>query len=181
MKQLPGSDAIFLSMETPNVHAHTGGLTILDPSTCDDFSFEKLKAVTAQRIRLAPKFTWKLREVLFGLDRPYWIEDPDFDVANHMHRIGVPQPGGMRELGDLCSDLFAHKLDRRRPLWEMWYIEGLEGGKVALFSKTHHCMIDGVSGSDLGQLMCDVEPSPPPRRQGPRKRKPNRERTPSDF
>ncbi len=181
MQQLPGSDAIFLSMETANIHAHTGGLTILDPSGATDFCFEKLKELIAERIQLATKFTWKLKEVPLGLDRPYWVEDPDFDVSYHMHRIAVPSPGGMRELTELCGDLFAHKLDRRRPLWEMWFIEGLENGRVATFMKTHHCLIDGVSGAGLSEIMCDLQADPPPRKKGPKKRRPRRIRIPGDV
>ena len=181
MQQLPGSDAIFLAMETDNIHAHTGGLTILDPSGAKDFGFEKLKQVVAERIQLAEKFTWKLKEVPLGLDRPYWVEDPDFDVSYHMHRVAVPSPGGMRELTELCGDLFAHKLDRRRALWEMWFIEGLENGRVATFMKTHHCLIDGVSGAGLSEIMCDLQAEPPPRKKGPRKRRPPRVRIPGDL
>jgi WS/DGAT/MGAT family acyltransferase len=181
MEQLPGRDAIFLSMETDVAHAHIGALSILDPSASPDFSFEKVVRITEERIRLVPRFTMKLREVPFGLDKPYWVEDPDFDVRTHIHRIAVPAPGGIRELAALCGDLSAHQLDRRRPLWEMWFIEGLEGGRVAMLSKNHHCMIDGVSGAGLGEMMADLEPNPPPRSAGPPKPKKRAERQPSDF
>ncbi len=181
MEQLPGRDAIFLSMETGVTHGHIGALSIMDPSDSPDFSFEKVVRITEERIRLAPKFTKKLREVPFGLDNPYWVDDLDFDIRSHMHRIAVPSPGGLRELAELCGDLVAHKLDRRLPLWEMWFIEGLENGRVAMLSKNHHCVIDGVSGAGLGELMADLEPNPPPRATGPRKPKPRRAREPSDF
>ncbi len=181
MEQLAGTDALFVAMENSRIHAHTGGLTILDPSSCDDFSFEKLKRYTDERIRRAPRFTMKLREVPLGLDRPFLVNDPDFDIDSHMHRIAVPSPGGIRELAELCGALFSHKLDQRLPLWEMWYIEGLQDGKVAMFSKTHHCLIDGVSGAGLGELLCDLEPHPPepaPRPKAPRRRA---ERVPGDL
>ncbi len=181
MQQLPGRDAIFLSMETDTTHAHIGALSILDPSGCDDFSFDKVARIMAERVPEVPRFTMHLREVPFGLDNPYWGEDPDFDVMYHMHRIGVPSPGGLRELAELCGDLVSHKLDRRRPLWEMWFIEGLENGRVGMLSKNHHCMIDGVSGAGLGEMMADLEPNPPPRNKGPAKPRPRRQREPSDL
>jgi WS/DGAT/MGAT family acyltransferase len=173
MQQLTGLDASFLALETPVVFGHTGGITVLDPSEAEDFGFEKLRQVVAERIRLAPRFAWKLREVPLGLDRPWWVEDPDFDVSRHMRRIAVPSPGGIRELAELASDLFARPLDRRRPLWEIWWIEGVSDGRVALMMKTHHCVMDGVAGAGLGQLLCDLEPRPasrpaPKRSPGPR-------------
>jgi WS/DGAT/MGAT family acyltransferase len=180
VRQLAGSDAIFLSLETPTTHAHIGGVFVLEPVS-RDFGFARFARQCAERLTLAPKFTSKLREVPFGLDRPYIIEDPDFDVANHLHRVAVPSPGGLRDLAELVGDLYAHKLDRRRPLWEMWWIEGLERGRVAVLSKTHHCLIDGMSGVGLAELLCDTQPDPPPRARGPAKPKPRRAREPSDF
>ncbi|MEM7413340.1 MAG: wax ester/triacylglycerol synthase family O-acyltransferase [Myxococcota bacterium] len=179
MRQLPGSDAIFLSLETSTTHAHIGGVFVLEPVT-DDFGFEKFKRHCAERLSLTPQFTSKLREVPLGIDRPYVIEDPDFDVSNHLHRIAVPSPGSLRDLATLVADLYAHKLDRRLPLWEMWWIEGLEGGRVAVLTKTHHCLIDGVSGIGLAELICDIQPDPPPRARRPAKPK-RREREPTDL
>jgi WS/DGAT/MGAT family acyltransferase len=180
MRQLPGSDAIFLSLETATTHAHIGGVFVLEPVSAD-FGFARFARQCAERLSLAPKFTSKLREVPFGLDRPYIIEDPDFDVANHLHRVAVPSPGGLRELAELVGDLYAPKLDRRRPLWEMWWIEGLERGRIAVLTKTHHCLIDGMSGVGLAELLCDTQPDPPPRARRPAKPKAPRVREPSDF
>lgn len=163
MEQLPGSDAIFLALETPNAPAHVGGLTVLDTSTTADFGYEKLLTTVDERIRLAPRFMRKLREVPLGLDRPYLVEDPAFDVRRHVHRIAVPSPGGMRELAELASYLHGRALDRDRPLWELWLVEGVEGGRSALFMKSHHCLMDGMGGAGLGELLCDLEPDPPPR------------------
>jgi len=162
MHQLPGSDSVFLAMETGDVYGHTGGLSILDPSDAPGFDFERLVSFTAERLTLAPRFSWKLREVPFGLDRPYWMEDPDFDPRNHFRRIAVPAPGGLRELAELVGYLFSQPLDRRRPLWEIWFIEGVADGRVALFMKVHHCLMDGVSGAGLGELLCDLDPTPQP-------------------
>ena len=160
MEQLPGGDAVFLAMETPNAPAHVGGLTLLDPSESPDFSFERVREMIGERIRLEPRFTRKLREVAFGLDRPYLVDDPDFDVKKHVNRIAVPAPGGMRELADLAGYLHARPLDRDRPLWELWLIEGVENGRVAMFMKSHHCLMDGQSGAGLAELLCDLEPNP---------------------
>jgi WS/DGAT/MGAT family acyltransferase len=161
--QVPGTDAIFLAIETEEVYGHTGGLLILDPTGSEGWGFERVQRMMRERIPLAPKFTWALKEVPLGIDRPYWVPVPNFDPAEHLHRIAVPAPGGMREVAELCGYLFSRRLDRRRPLWEMWFIDGLAGGRAALFTKLHHCMCDGVSGSDLGTLLCDLEPNPSPR------------------
>jgi WS/DGAT/MGAT family acyltransferase len=160
MEQLPGGDAVFLALETPNAPGHVGGLTVLDPSESPDFSLERLREVIGERIQLEPRFTRKLREVSLGLDRPYLVDDPDFDVSNHVRRIAVPAPGGMRELAELAGFLHARALDRDRPLWELWLIEGVENDRVAMFMKSHHCLMDGQSGAGLGELLCDLEPNP---------------------
>jgi WS/DGAT/MGAT family acyltransferase len=161
MEQLPGADAAFLALETPESPAHVGGLTILDPTTSPDFSFEKLVATVGRRIHLAPRLTRKLLELPLGLDRPYLVDDPDFDVHNHIRRIAVPGPGGLRELAELVSYLHGRPLHRDRPLWELWFIEGVADGKCAMFMKSHHCLMDGAAGAGMGELLCDLEPDPP--------------------
>lgn len=163
MRQLAGSDTVFLSFETPDNPAHTAGLTVLDPTDAPEFGFERFREVVAERIRLAPRFSWKLQTVPFDLDRPYWVADPEFDVDRHVHRIAVPAPGGMRELADLAGHLYARTLHRDRPLWEIWFIEGVENGRHAMFAKIHHALMDGVSGAGLGELLCDLERNPAPR------------------
>lgn len=160
MEQLPGGDAVFLGMEIPEAPGHVGGLTVLDPSAAPEFGFARLVEVVSERIGLAPRYTQKLREVALGLDRPYLVHDPDFDAAKHIHRIAVPAPGGMRELADLIAYLFSRPLDRRKPLWELWFIEGVENERAALFMKSHHCLMDGQAGAGLGELLCDLEPNP---------------------
>ena len=181
MEQLPGSDAIFLTMDTDTVYAHVGALTVLDPSDAPRFSFARVRELTNERIRDIPRFTQKLRLVPFDLDRPYLVEDPHFSIDNHLHRVAVPSPGSMRELGELAGHLYAQHLDRRKPLWEAWFIEGLEGGKVALLVKTHHCLIDGASGAGLGEMLFDVEPDPPPRPPAPKPQREPAAAEPSDW
>ena len=163
MKRLSGTDALFLSTETPAWHQHVGGLTIVDPSESDRFSFEELKKTTLERLEGVPKFKWKLKEVPLHLDRAVWIEDKDFDIDRHVRRIAAPPPGGRRELGELVGMLMSYQLDRRRPLWEMWYVDGVVSGQVALIMKYHHCLMDGVSGAGLAEQLLDLEPNPAPR------------------
>jgi WS/DGAT/MGAT family acyltransferase len=161
MRRLSGTDAVFLSMETPYWHQHVGGLTILDPQG-RDVSFEKVVELIEDRIAYAPKFRWKLKSMPLQLDRPMWVDDHDFNVRNHMRRIAVPAPGGAHELGEVAGMLLSSQLDRRRPLWEMWYLDGLAGGRVALLMKYHHCLLDGVAGASLATAVMDIEQDPAP-------------------
>ena len=126
MKRLSGTDALFLSTETPAWHQHVGGLTVVDPAESERFSFAEVRRTLLERIPRVPKFRWKLKEVPLHLDRAVWIEDKDFDVDKHFRRIAVPPPGGRREVGDLLGMLMGYQLDRRRPLWEMWYVDGVD-------------------------------------------------------
>ena len=167
MKRVSGVDAAFLYGETPAWHMHVSAVMVADPSEAggasgEGFSVERLRRQVEERLHLVPQFRWRLVEVPFGLDRPRFVEDPDFDLDNHIRRIGVPPPGGPEQVGNLIGDLVSIKLDRRKPLWEFWVIEGLEGGKVAILAKIHHSIIDGVSGSELATVIMDLEPDPPP-------------------
>ncbi|MET0903787.1 MAG: wax ester/triacylglycerol synthase family O-acyltransferase [Acidimicrobiales bacterium] len=162
MKRLSGTDALFLSTETPAWHQHVGGLTIIDPSESERFSFEEVRRTLLERIPRVPKFRWKLKEVPLHLDRAVWIEDEDFDVDKHLRRIAVPPPGGRREVGDLMGMFMGYQLDRRRPLWEMFYVDGVVGGQMALITKFHHCLMDGASGAGLAEQLFDLERDPPP-------------------
>ncbi len=161
MKQLSGTDSLFVSMETSEVHGHIGGLILLDAHEARGFSFERVERNLAQRLHLAgPEFVARLKEATLGLSRPYLVPDESFELSRHLHYIAVPAPGGMRELAELAGYLHEQKLDRRRPLWEMWFIQGLEDGKAAIYMKTHHALMDGVKGADLSVILCDLEPEP---------------------
>src|SRR6266545_4736467 len=159
MQRLTGLDATFLYMETPSSYMHVAGLAVFDPSTVPGgFSIEKVKALYADRLHLAAPFRRRLVEVPFGIHHPLWIEDPDFDLDWHIRHIAVPAPGGPRQLADLAAHLVSIKLDRSRPLWEMWVIEGLEQGNIAVLSKVHHAAIDGVAGNELTVALLDLTP-----------------------
>ena len=159
MKRLSGLDASFLYLETPSSYMHVAGLMILDPATAPvQWSFDEVRDMYAARLHLAPPFRRRLVEVPFGVHHPVWIEDPDFDLDFHLHHIAVPQPGGARQLATLAEEIVARPLDRRKPLWESWIIEGLEHGYIAVLTKTHHAAIDGVSGNEMTVAMLDVEP-----------------------
>ena len=159
MLRLTGLDATFLYMETPSNHMHVASTVVLDPSTAPGgYSFERARALIENRLPLLPPFRRRLVEVPFGLHHPIWIEDPDFDLDYHVRRAALPSPGGRRELEEFAADVFSRPLDRSRPLWEMYIVEGLEGGNIAVVSKTHHAAIDGVSGAELTVNLLDLSP-----------------------
>ncbi len=161
-ERLSGLDASFLYMETPTLHMHVAMTAVFDPSTVPGgYSFRRVRQLISDRIPLAPVFQRRLVEVPMRLGHPVWVDDPDFDIDNHLRRAALPAPGGMRELGDFAADVISRQLHRDRPLWEMWIVEGLEDGKIALVTKMHHSTIDGVSGAELLGVLFDLEPDPP--------------------
>jgi WS/DGAT/MGAT family acyltransferase len=161
MRRLSGIDTAFLYGETPSWHMHVSAVLVLDPTEAADFSFERFRRHIGARVPDVPQFRMKLREVPFGLHRPLLVDDPNFDLDFHLRHIGAPAPGGREQLGNLIGELVSWKLDRTRPLWEMWLIDGLEGGRKALLAKIHHAIIDGVSGSELATVLLDLEAEPP--------------------
>jgi WS/DGAT/MGAT family acyltransferase len=167
MQRLTGLDATFLYLETPTAPMHVASVVIFDPSTVEGgFSMDRVKQMYEERLHLAPPFRRRLVSIPFELHHPLWIEDPNFDLDWHVRHIAVPPPGGRKELETLVSHLVAIPLDRSRPLWEAWYIDGLEGGLVAALTKVHHAAIDGEAGNEIMVSLFDLEPSgseiPPP-------------------
>ncbi len=157
MRRLTGLDASFLYLETPNNHMHVSGTYIFDPSDVDGgYSFERVKAMIANRLHRLKPFRWRLVEVPFGLHHPIWIEDPEFDIDNHVFRRHVAAPGGRAELLAMAGEIMGERLKRERPLWEAHLIEGLEDGRVAMVAKTHHAAIDGASGAELITNLLDL-------------------------
>ncbi len=167
--RLSGTDAFFLVSERATSPMHVGGLTVLDPTGVDGFGPDAVRALLAGRLAGVPAFLRRLHEVAFGLDCPVWVDDPNFDLDRHFHVAPVPAPGGRHELGAVVGELMGQRLDRSRPLWDVWYLEGLAAGRVAVLTRTHHSMADGVSGAGLAAALCDLEPgtSPDQRRTAP--------------
>jgi len=148
-------------METPTVHMHTLKIGIIDPSGSDRGStYEVIKESLAERIHLLPPFTRKLLRVPGGFHRPVWLEDPDFNLGYHLRRVGLPSPGTMRELDELIGEIAGWPLDRSKPLWQMWVVEGLADGGVAFVTKIHHAAADGVAASAMLANVMDIGPEP---------------------
>src|SRR5205807_4164726 len=140
---------------------------------------QRTKDTIESRLHLAPVLRRRLATVPFNLHHPVWVEDPDFDLDYHVRRIGCPAPGGEEELAEIVGDIAGRPLDRSRPLWEHWVVEGLENGHVATIAKMHHCTIDGVSGANLLVHLLDLQPSPPPKPAPDEEWKPDR--APTDL
>ena len=136
MKQLSSLDAQFLAIENPRTYGHVASLAIYDPSTAPggDLRSEDICRMLSERLHLLPPFRWKLVNVPFGLDQPYWVEDPDFNLDFHVRESAIPPPGTEAQLCETVARLHARPLDRTRPLWEVYVIQGLEDGRVALSS-----------------------------------------------
>jgi WS/DGAT/MGAT family acyltransferase len=160
MEQLNGVDASFLNIETLVQRGHVGGVVIIDPETAPQgWSFDALSRLIEQRIHLLPPFRRRLVTVPFDIDHPYWIEDRDFDLAFHLRHIAVPPPGDPEDLSALVARIHERPLDRSRPLWELYVIEGLSDGKVAVYTKLHHAAVDGVSGAEILSILLDDRPN----------------------
>jgi diacylglycerol O-acyltransferase len=178
MDRLSGLDASFLYLETSSQLLHVCGVILLDPDTTPGgYSYEEFRNELERRIAGVAMFHRKLKQVPLGIDHPVWVKDDEFDIDRHVHRMALPSPGGDRELADLCGHIAGIPLDRSRPLWEFFVIEGLESGKVAVFTKMHHSTVDGVSGANAISYMCSLEPDTAPLDSAPTDQ---RHRTPSD-
>ena len=159
LKQLTGLDAAFLALETPKTTGHVGGVSVLDAKNAPEpLTLELLTSVLAERLPLVPVLRRKLLNVPLGLDQPYWIDDPDFDIEYHIREIALPRPGSQAQLTEQVARLHARPLDRSRPLWEIYLITGLAKRRAAVYTKIHHAAIDGVSGTELLTVLLDLKP-----------------------
>jgi diacylglycerol O-acyltransferase len=161
-QKLTPLDASFLHLETPRTHMHIGGVAIFEPSPLGTGRalYDGLAKAIAPRLDLMPRYRQKLAFVPLSLDTPVWVDDPDFDMSNHLVRAALPKPGGDEELRELIGRVFSRQLDRRRPLWEIYIVEGLRDGRWALLTKSHHAMVDGISNLELATILLDVDAEP---------------------
>jgi diacylglycerol O-acyltransferase / wax synthase len=154
VEQLNALDAGFLMAEDSdrNVSLAIGGIAIIDGSAPD---YGQFKDILAQRIRAIPRCTQMLRTQLFDVGAPQWVDDPGFDLSRHVRRVALPRPGDDAELYRVVADVLERRLDRDRPLWECWVIEGLKGNRWAMLMKIHHCIADGISATRILTRLCD--------------------------
>ena len=169
MERLSGLDASFLYAESAAVPLHVCSVVELDSSTIPGgYSFERFRDALAIRIKALPELRAKLADTQLNLDHPVWVEDNDFDLSWHLRRIGLPSPGGRAEMAEVCGHIATSRLDRSKPVWEMWVIEGIAdtdaqaGGPLTLVIKVHHSMVDGVTATNLLTQLCSLEPDSPP-------------------
>lgn len=178
MRQLSSLDTQFLNVESTTTSGHVGSVVVVDPASSDGWGLDAVRDLVEARLHLAPVLRQRLVEVPLGLARPYWADDPAFDLDFHVREVALPTPGSERQLGDLVARLHARPLDRTRPPWEMYVVTGLAGGRAAVYTKIHHAAVDGVSGAALLGAMLDIRPEPrsvePPSEPFARPRSPHR-------
>ncbi len=159
--RLTALDTLFLELETPGVHMHVGSVGIFDPGPLANedgsIDFDRLLEVCEAGLARAPRFRQKLASVPVT-DQPVWVDDEHFNIMYHVRHTALPIPGDERRLKRLVGRIMSEKLDRAKPMWELWFVEGLEGGRLAVISKVHHCLIDGISGVDLLAAFMGADP-----------------------
>ncbi len=159
MQRMTGIDPMFIYSDTPETPMEIAYACVFDPSTAPDgYAFENVLGLLGERIPGLPSFRRRLMVVPFGLDHPRWVDDPDFDISNHLYRVALPAPGGPDEFSDMVAAVMGRPLTAAQPPWEMHVIEGLAGGRVGLIAKVHHAVIDGVAGAQLLAQLLDLSP-----------------------
>ena len=157
--RLTGLDSSFLHLERDSAHMHVAACSVFTGSAPP---YDDLVEAIESRLHLVPRYRQRLAFVPLGQGRPVWVDDPHFKVRYHVRHTALPRPGGDSELKRLAGRVFSQALDRSRPLWELWLVEGLAGGRFAVLSKTHHALVDGVSGVDIATVLFDASPDPLP-------------------
>src|SRR5256886_4485450 len=163
-ERFSAQDSSFLVFEDPNTHMHLGGIAIFDPgplATADGgVDIERIRRHVESRLHWIPRYRQRVAYV--PLERhPVWVDDDHFNLSYHVRHTSLPRPGDEEQLKRLAGRIMSQRLDRRRPLWEIWIVEGLEGGRFAMISKTHHCMVDGVAAVDLLAVLLSPTPEHP--------------------
>ncbi len=155
--RLTGLDTSFLHMERAGAHMHVASTILFDGSPP---SHEEFRTQIESRLHQVPRFRQKLRFVPFGQGRPVWVDDPFLNLDYHVRRTALPAPGSEEQLRNLASRIFSQQLDRSKPLWELWLVEGFEGDRFAVIGKSHHALVDGISGVDITTVLFDLEEEP---------------------
>jgi diacylglycerol O-acyltransferase / wax synthase len=155
--RLTGLDSSFLHLEDGNSHMHVASVMLFEGPPPP---YDELLAQIERRLALVPRYRQRLAFVPLGQGRPKWVDDPHLNIRYHVRSTALPSPGSERQLKDLAGRVFSQQLDRDKPLWETWLVEGLEGGRFAMLSKTHHALVDGVSGVDIMSVLFDTSPEP---------------------
>src|SRR3954463_13165846 len=155
--RLSAVDASFLAQEKESAHMHVGAVMVFEGPPP---GYEELLEQVESRLHLVPRCRQKLAFPRFEMGRPMWVDDPCFNLDYHVRHTALSAPGTVDELRALVGRVYSQRLDRSKPLWELWLVEGLENGRFALLSKTHHSLIDGMAGVDLMGLLFDIEPTP---------------------
>ncbi len=165
-EQLTAADAVFLRIETPHEPQHVGSLSVIEGTPLRDADgrvrFDDLKAHVERRLHRVPRMRQRVMEVPYNQARPVWVDDDHFDIDHHVRLTALPRPGDDGQLATLMGRLQSLPLDRSRPLWEMWFVDGLADGHVGLVIKVHHALGDGMANVDLAMALIDLEPDPPP-------------------
>ena len=182
MKQLSGQDAMFLFLETPKMPLHIGGVYIFTRSEKEEpFDFETFKTYIDNRLHLSRVFRQRLIMVPMDLGKPFWVEDPDFDLNHHLFHVALPKPGKLRELAELAAQIYNPPLNRERPMWKLTFVTGLENiegisseNAFAMIAQVHHSMIDGASGVEIMSALLDPTPEPREVKRPRKKWKPER-------
>jgi len=163
--RLSPQDSVFLHIEDDHQPLHVGALAYFERGPFLDasgrFDLARVRRRIESRLHLVPRFRKRIMKVPFDQGRPIWVDDPEFDLAYHVRLTAIPPPGSEAQLKLLMDRLQAQLLDRRRPLWEVWFVEGVEDDRIALIQKTHHALIDGISGIDVATVLLDLEPDVP--------------------
>jgi diacylglycerol O-acyltransferase / wax synthase len=157
--RLTGLDASFLHLERDSAHMHVGSTLVFEGSPP---SYDELVEAIDRRLHLVPRYRQRLAFVPLQQGRPVWVDDPHFNIRYHVRHTGLPRPGTEAELKRLSGRLFSQELDRAKPLWELWLIQRLAGDRFAIVTKTHHALVDGVSGVDIATVLFDTKPEPEP-------------------